>query len=116
MNHHYSLLAGRAEPNEEILEAAIRETTEEGGVTVDEKDMYHVLTMHRNQKDQSELWIDVFFKATAWEGEPYNAEPEEHSSLEWLDPSRLPQNVIPMQSAALSAIFNGHQSYVQYGW
>ena len=115
MNLHYSLPAGRVQPGEDILTAAIREAREESGVTILPQDMVHVLTMHRNQHDQDTTWIDIFFKAKNWSGDPYNAEPNEHSSLEWLDPNSLPQNVIPMQAEGVLKITKG-DSYVGYEW
>jgi ADP-ribose pyrophosphatase YjhB (NUDIX family) len=116
MNGHYSLPAGKVETNETYLQGAIREAKEEAGVTVSSEHLKHVLTMHRcNKGDQAPEWVDVFFEASEWEGKVVNAEPNVHSSLDWLDLNNLPDNMLPMIKTAFESIRKG-ESYVELGW
>jgi len=116
MNGYYGLPSGKTEKDESFVAGAIREAKEEIGISLKPENVRHILTVHR--KEPSEIgmtWVDVYFEADTWEGEPYNAEPHMHSKLEWLDPDKLPENVIPAVMFALEQIKNG-RNYGEYGW
>ncbi len=113
MNGYYGLVSGKVEKGETYTQAAIREAKEEAGVEVAATDLKYLLTMHRREPEMD--WVDVFFEATKWSGEPYNAEPELHSELAWLDITKLPKNVIPDIRFALAEIEKG-KTYTEYGW
>lgn len=116
MNGYYTVPAGKVEKDEPYTKAAIRECYEETGVQVVEDNLKHILTMHRKEaEDTDNTWVDVFFEATHYDGEPYNAEPHVHSELVWFDPSDLPDNVIPMLKAALDYIAQGER-FAEWGW
>lgn len=115
MNGFYGLPSGKVEQKENALEAALREAKEESGVDIKDNDLRHVLTMHRMNKDQDMVWLDVYFEAEKWSGDPYNAEPDVHAELAWLDIKNLPDNVIPSVHAALEAI-EADKTYTEYGW
>jgi 8-oxo-dGTP diphosphatase len=114
MAGYYGLPAGKVEHNESFIAGAIREAQEEVGVTVGENNLRHVLTMHR-KSDADMTWVDVFFVAENWEGKPYNAEPEIHGSLDWIDQDNLPENIIPNVKFALEEIQKGTQ-YCEFDW
>ena len=59
-------------------------------------------------------WVDVYFEADRWEGEPHNAEEEKSERLDWLDLDNLPENIVPSQLAALNHIAKG-EYYSEYG-
>ncbi len=113
MNGYYGLVSGKVEKNESFLQAAIRETKEEAGVTIKPVNLKYVHTMHRKSDDNT--WVDVFFEANKWEGEAYNAQDDEHSELAWLDLDNLPKNIIPPVRAALQFIKEG-KIYSEYAW
>lgn len=113
MNDYYGLVSGKVEKGESYLQAAVREGKEEAGVVIDQKDLSHVLTMHRLEGEDNH-WVDVFFEPSKYEGEPYNAEPHMHSALAWLDPKNLPENVIPSVRFAIEQIEKGNV-YCEYG-
>lgn len=115
MNDYYGLPSGKVEHDEPFLEAAVREAKEEVGVDINIEDLEPVLTVHRKASDSAPYWVDMFFKAKKWQGEPFNAEPHVHSELAWLDPKNLPENVIPSVKDALEHIEAG-KIYAEYGW
>ena len=119
MDGKYGLPAGKVEKFETFLQAAVREAKEEVGVDIYPEDLTHVLTMHRDSPDDKVdgdmTWVDVFFEAAKWDGEPYNAEPEVHSEIAWLDISALPENVIPMQHESFACI-KQHKTYGEVEW
>lgn len=115
----YGLPAGKVEKLETFIEAAVREAKEEAGVDIAPEDLRHVLTAHRDAPDDEVdgdmTWVDIFFEADKWEGEPHNAEPHMHASLDWLDPNNLPDNVIPVLKDCLQLIVEG-KTYGEVEW
>lgn len=117
MDDHYGLPAGKGEWNEPFTQGAIREAKEESGVDISPEDLRVVHTVHRHASYDGKFmdWVDVYFEADNWDGEPYNAEPEKSSRLDWLDINNLPENIVPPQLSALEAIARG-ESYSEHGW
>lgn len=113
MNGFYGLPAGKVENDETFSQGAIREAKEEAGVTIAPEDIKHAFTMHRKGDDSE--WVDIFFEATKWQGEPFNAEPTVHKELAWLDLKNLPDNMVPSVKEALLQIEAG-KIYAEYGW
>jgi 8-oxo-dGTP diphosphatase len=112
MNNHYGLPSGKVEKGESFSSGAVGEALEEVGVTIQSEDLEFTHAMHRFEGMD---WVDVYFTAKKWQGEPYNAEPHMHSELAWLDPKNLPKNVIASVAFALEQIVAGKQ-YSEYGW
>ncbi len=115
MNGYYSLPAGKIEKGEGAVTGAVREALEEVGVTIDKKHLSHAMTIHRKADYEDMEWIDIYFEVSEWQGEPYNAEPNVHDELVWLDLDQLPENVVPVVRDALQQIKAGN-SYSEYGW
>lgn len=113
MDGHYSLVAGRVDKGEPFIGAAVREAAEEAGASIKPENLKPLMTVHRRHPDS--VWVDLFFEVIAWEGELYNAEPDKHGELAWLDPANLPENVIPYIVFALGQIQAG-KTYAEYGW
>ena len=117
MNDHYGLPAGKVEWGENYLKAAKREAKEEAGVEIKTGDLSfaHVTHRHAPNGDKFMDWVDIYFKADNWTGEPHNAEPSKSGRLDWLDLNKLPKNIVPSQRAALEEIEKGRQ-YSEFGW
>ena len=92
MDGWYSLVAGHLEPGETVAQAAVREASEEAGVTIQLQDVEVVGIMHR--KDGEER-IDFFAHIHTWEGTPTNIEPEKCAGLLWAAQDDLPENTVP---------------------
>ncbi len=117
MDGHYGLPAGKGEWHEPFSQGAVREAKEESGVDIDIKDLRVVHVVHRHA-EYDELfmdWVDVYFEADKWEGEPYNVEVDKSERLDWIDLDNLPENIVPTQRDALEHIARG-EFYSEYGW
>ena len=117
MDDYFGLPAGKVEYGETYSQGAVRESKEEVGVDVLESDLKFVHVAHRHAQNEDKFmdWVDVYFEAFNWQGEPFNAEPEKSDRLEWLDLNNLPDNVVPPQREALLHIARS-SSYSEYGW
>lgn len=117
MDGHYGLPAGKIEWNETLQSGAVRETEEEAGIVVKPEHLKLVHTAHRHGEDENVFmdWVDLYFEAESWEGEPHNAEPEKSEELQWINFDELPENIVPPQRAALIALSKG-QNYSEFGW
>lgn len=120
MNNHYGLPSGKTEKGESFVAGAIREAKEEIGITIEPEDLEHAITVHRASSSidtpgESMEWVDVYFTVKKYIGEAYNAEPDVHSELVWLNPNDLPENVIPSVAATMKAWASG-ENYLEYSY
>jgi 8-oxo-dGTP diphosphatase len=112
MNGYYGLPAGKVEIGETFTHATIREAKEEVGVDLTLDDIKYVHTTYRNEDADSDMeWVDVYFEVVTDHHEPFNAEPDMHGELAWLDISDPAdaQKIIPSSLASLQHIADGKQ-------
>ena len=107
-----SLVAGHLDGGETVLEAAVREVSEEAGVAVDVADLRVVHVAHRWAGHER---IDFFLETYRWVGEPGNAEPHKCSELVWCPVDDLPSDTIGYISTAMEHIQAG-TSFSVIGW
>ncbi|QKG19836.1 NUDIX domain-containing protein [Actinomadura verrucosospora] len=110
--------AGRIEPGEDVLAAAIREAGEEAGVRLRREDARFVHVMHRTSPTlpgPCHAVSDYWFRFDRWEGEPRAAEPDKASEALWIDPARPPDDVIDHCALALAAIMRD-EPFSVHGW
>ncbi len=100
----YTVPAGHMDGGETVMRAAIREGKEEAGVDLKETDLSFSTVMHRIEDEER---VDFFFEVHAWEGEPFNAEPEKCDDLRWFPINALPENTVPYVRQALENHFAG---------
>lgn len=117
MDGYYGLPAGKGEWFESFTAGAAREAKEEAGVEIELKNLRFVHMVHRHASDKVSKkfmdWVDVYFEADEWEGEPFNAEAEKSERLDWLELDNLPDNIVPPQLEAIKHIVNG-EFYSEY--
>lgn len=95
----YSLPGGKVEDDETPRQAAVREAYEELGITLQKDDLVCVHVFDRKSEDDH--LVAFVFKATRWQGELVNKEPEKHDDLRWFDCHALPDNLLPAHRQAI---------------
>lgn len=81
--------SGHLEAGESIRAAAIRELSEEIGLTAKEEDLKLV---HVGQNHLDIPYINFIFMLDTWQGEPAIQEPDKCTGLEWFALNALPQH------------------------
>lgn len=74
--------------------------------------------MHRKSDDTlpgTSERVDFFVHINAWEGEPFNAEPDKCDELRWCNPDALPENTIPYVKLAIQNFREGIV-FAEFGW
>lgn len=108
MDGKYQMPSGHVEADEHPSEAAVRETKEETGVDIKASDLEFVHCSYRiNKVDAVGDYVDFFFRATRWEGEPMNAEPEKCDEVAWFPIDALPENTVPVVRKVVDLIRDG---------
>lgn len=102
----WHLPSGKTETDETVVDAVIRETREEIGVTVRPQDLRCVHALHV-QHTGEEPRIGFFFEATHWLGEPANQEPDKCGAVQWFPLTDLPDGMIPYPAAGISSYLHG---------
>jgi 8-oxo-dGTP diphosphatase len=100
----YSLVSGHIDPVESATAAMRREAEEEAGIKVVESDLKFVHVMHR---DKGVDYIDFFFTADKWDGEPSICEPDKCDDMQWFEIDKLPENTVPNVRRAIDAYKRG---------
>jgi mutator protein MutT len=108
----YSVPAGHLDGNETVRAAAVREAQEEVGVRIQEGNLLFSSVMHRLEDDER---VDFFVRVLAWDGEPFNNEPDKCDDLRWLDLNALPENTVPYVKRAIQNHIHGI-TFDEFGW
>jgi 8-oxo-dGTP diphosphatase len=95
----YSLPSGHVDPGEFPREAMVREAREEIGLDIDKEDLHLVHIMF-----VQDTYVEYYFKALQWKGEPINAEPEKCSDIRWASISEISNTMSKLVAVALNHI------------
>lgn len=107
MDGMYQMPSGHIEAGEYPFEAAIREAKEEVGVDIAPQDLHLVHVSYCITQDIVPDYVDFFFTATKWTGEPFNAEPEKCDEIVWVSADALPSDTVPAVAEVMSYIARG---------
>ena len=80
----WDLFGGHVEGGESLEDALRREAMEELGVEIES---FHLLGRYDDPVEPAEIMV---FAVTAWQGEPVNAAPDEHTDIGWYSADELP--------------------------
>ncbi len=108
----YSVPAGHLDGDETVISAAAREAAEEIGLLIRTDDIRFSSVMHRREGDER---VDFFVQVLAWQGEPFNNEPNKCDDLCWADLESLPQNTVPYVRRAIQNHISGLR-FDEFGW
>lgn len=101
----YGLPTGHINEGEPASGAAIRKAREEVGIELRLKDLRLVHVMHRSSNSEATPdYIDFYFLAMNFGGEPRNMIPEQCDELRWVRWNALPVNTVPEVRRALELI------------
>lgn len=113
MDGKYSLIAGHLDGKESVSKAMIRESEEEAGIKVALKDLVPIRVLHRVSSDSE--YMDFFFLAEKWEGEPTIKEPNRCDDMSWYPLGRLPDNILPHVKEVLET-YDKRLPFSESGW
>ena len=107
--HWAAAAAGHVEAGESVLDAAVREATEELGIGIDPADLVPLCAMHRTSAPHGPVdeRVDFFFECRRWSGEPRLQETDKSADLRWFDLAGLPEPVVPHEHQVLRGIRDG---------
>ena len=101
MDGHWDFAgSGHVDENESAMQAVVRECREELGITVELKDIRFVHLSHRVGQNGARTYYDIYFLVERYTGEPYIAEPEKCSGLQWFAMDELPEDIIGIRKQA----------------
>lgn len=112
MDGYYGMVSGHLEEGESATLCMVREAKEEAGLEIKPEDLKMIHVMHYHSDHD---YVNFFFVAKKWKGEPRNTEPEKCNDLSWFPLDNLPDNTLPYLKQALNDMENG-EVYSEYGW
>ena len=107
--------SGHLEEGENILDAGIRETKEETGITLDPDTLRLVLSIHQRNPASTHTRIGFAFEPDHWDGQPVIGEPVKCSQLLWANPGNLPPDTVEYTAAIIRAVQHG-ATFALNGW
>lgn len=106
MDGRYSFVSGHIKKNELMLQALIREVSEEIGIVIKERDLKLVHIVSRIGSDKYNR-LDLFFTANKWIGTITNKEVDKSSRVAWFQKGKLPKLIIPYLVIVMDKIRKG---------
>ena len=101
----YGLVAGHVEPGEDFIDAIVRETQEEVGLSISPDALELVHVMYRLKAGDQR--IAGFAQVHDWQGEPRIMEPDKCDDLQWFPLDNLPPNMVPYVRQCITYIRQG---------
>ncbi len=85
-----TLPAGHVDKGDFVKDAAVKEAKEEACVDIDPNDLELVHVDYIRDE-----YVNFYFRAKKWAGEPQLGEPHQASEAVWVDLSAIPEDVTP---------------------
>lgn len=116
MDGYYDLSAsGHVEKDEPMTKALIRESKEEIGIDISEKDIELATMMHTNTPETKIIYYNGFFKVTQYSGEIKVNEPTKCEEVRWFNLNELPKNILQDRLQAIKNYMD-NKKYSEFGW
>jgi len=112
MDDNYHVPAGHLEEDERVIDALIRESKEEIGITIKPEDVKFSHIMHHKSNNERAAF---FFEVKKWGGDIKNMEPHKCSELVWSPLNELPENIVPYAKKSIEYYLKGI-NFSHYGW
>ncbi len=103
---NYTLVGGNVDSREFARQALIRESFEEAGITLKEKDLQLVHVLHKVIGNEHRMVM--YFKAYRWEGKLKAKETHKFKETEWFFLDDLPRNLTETVRLVLLEYRKGH--------
>lgn len=114
----YVVPMGGLSEDETATQAVIREAGEEAGIRLHHDDVHvcHVMyRFHRTPEGYTFPQMDIYFKATCWDGVITNCEPNKCDELKFYPIEELPEATEPFILHALECMQKGI-FFSEFGW
>jgi len=102
---NYTLVGGTVEDFEFAKLSLVRESKEETGITLNEKNLVLVHTLHKKKGPYTR--IVLYFETNAWKGKPIAQETWKFKKVSWFDLEDLPTELSPTVKHVLSKYRKG---------
>lgn len=99
---YLTIPAGHVDKGSSVKEAAITEAKEEACVDIAPEDLRLIHVDYIKDK-----YVNFYFKAEHWEGEPAIGEPELASEGRWVPKHELPEDIIPQLKNMFACLDTG---------
>ncbi|MFG2235932.1 phosphotransferase [Streptomyces sp. NPDC048723] len=106
--------SGHLDPDEDMVEAVIREAREETGVLITAPDVTAAVTVHHRPPRGGSSRIGVFFEVRRWTGLPRVREPDRCDGMGWYPLGALPEPMVAYCRAGLDAYRAGLPAAVHF--
>ncbi|MFE9468648.1 phosphotransferase [Streptomyces virginiae] len=110
----WHLPSGHLDPDEDMVEAVIREAREEAGVVIATEDVTAAVTVHHRPPTGSRSRLGVFFEVRQWAGRPRIMEPDRCDGMDWYPLDALPGPMVAYCRAGLDAYRAGLPAAVHF--
>ena len=112
MDGKYSLIAGHLDGGESVSTAMVREAFEEAKIIVEKTDLIPATVIPRVSNVE---YIDFFFVAEKWQGEPVIGEVHKCDDMRWFSLDELPDNLLPYIKMAINK-YQNKTAFFESGW
>ncbi|MEW1633522.1 NUDIX domain-containing protein [Streptomyces sp. NPDC093801] len=110
----WHLPSGHLDPDEDMVDAVIREAREETGVLIEAQDVTAAVTVHHRPPVGSRSRLGVFFEVRRWSGRPRIMEPDRCDGMDWYPLDALPDPMVAYCRAGLDAYRAGLPAAVHF--
>ncbi|MFJ4316507.1 phosphotransferase [Streptomyces lavendulae] len=110
----WHLPSGHLDPDEDMVEAVIREALEETGVRIETENVTAAVTVHHRPPVGSRSRIGVFFDVRRWSGRPRIMKPDRCDGMDWYPLDALPDPLVAYCRAGLDAYRAGLPAAVHF--